>query len=128
MVAVVGLAASAAAGADTRTVNNDRLPAVQVVSVRRVFRNGEHNAFTDLCRFRGQFRLTFRSCPDGHMVHPTASVIILRSVDGLKWEEAHRFRIEQRDPRDPHFLIFQDKLFWPAQRGVKEICNTCSVD
>ena len=51
-------------------------PAVTVSDIRRVFHNGEHNAFTDLCRFRDQLYLTFRSCPDGHMVHPTASVII----------------------------------------------------
>jgi hypothetical protein len=86
-------------------------PQVTVSSVRRVFHNGEHNAFTDLCRYRGQLYLTFRSCPDGHMVHPTASVIVLRSRDGEKWDEVHRFRVEQRDTRDPHFLIFQDRLF-----------------
>ena len=86
-------------------------PKVTVSSVRRVFHNGEHNAFTDLCRFRGQLYLTFRSCPDGHMVHPTASIIVLRSPDGQKWEQVHRFRVEQRDTRDPHFLVFQDKLF-----------------
>jgi hypothetical protein len=111
MVAVTGLAANAAAATDTRAVNNGRLPAVKVVAVRRVFHNGEHNAFADLCRFRGQLWLTFRSCPDGHMVHPTASVIILRSADGVKWDEAHRLRVERRDTRDPYFLIFQDKLF-----------------
>jgi hypothetical protein len=104
-VAGQGLAAGAGA------LDEAKLPAVKVVSVRRVFHNGEHNAFTDLCRFRGQLWLTFRSCPDGHMVHPTSSVIILRSADGAKWEEAHRFRVEKRDTRDPHFLVFQDKLF-----------------
>ena len=86
-------------------------PRVTVSSVRRVFHNGEHNAFTDLCRFREQLYLTFRSCPDGHMVHPTASIIILRSDDGVKWEQVHRFRVEQRDTRDPHFLVFKGKLF-----------------
>ncbi|MBI2948049.1 MAG: arylsulfatase [Verrucomicrobia bacterium] len=86
-------------------------PTVTVSSVRRVFHNGEHNAFTDLCQFRGQLYLTFRSCPDGHMVHPTASIIVLRSADGAKWDEVHRFRVEQRDTRDPHFLVFGDKLF-----------------
>lgn len=55
----------------------DASPQVAVGNIRRVFHNGEHNAFTDLCRFY----LTFRSCPDGHMVNPTASVIILRSAD-----------------------------------------------
>jgi hypothetical protein len=47
-------------------------PQVTVSNVHRVFWNGEHNAFTDLCRFRGQLYLTFRSCPEGHMVHPSA--------------------------------------------------------
>ena len=103
--------ARAAGGADAPAVNENPPPAVKVVSVRRVFQDGGHDAFTDLCRFRGQLWLVFRSCPDGHMVHPTASIVVLRSVDGLAWEEAHRFRVERRDTRDPHFLVFQDKLF-----------------
>jgi hypothetical protein len=86
-------------------------PQVVVKSLRRVFHNGEHNAFTDMVRFRGQLYLTFRSCPDGHMVHPTASTIVLRSKDGKDWEQVHRFRVELRDTRDPHFLVFRDRLF-----------------
>lgn len=107
IAAVLVVLGHLAAGADIRAVNNDKAPTVKVVSVRRVFHNGEHNAFTDLCRFRGQFWLAFRSCPDGHMVHPRASVIVLRSADGMKWEEAHRFHAERRDTRDPH-LIWQN--------------------
>ena len=60
-------------------------PSVHVSNIRRVFHNGEHNAFTDLVRFRDQFYLAFRSCPGGHNVHPTASIIILASSDGAKW-------------------------------------------
>lgn len=56
----------------------EELPKVNVVSVRRVFHNGEHNAFTDMCRFEGRFYLTFRSCPDGHGVYPTSSIIVLQ--------------------------------------------------
>ncbi len=93
------------------SVAEANLPQVTVSSVRRVFHNGEHNAFTDLCRYRGQLYLAFRSCPDGHMVHPTASIIVLSSPDGAKWEQVHRFRVEQRDTRDPHLLVFRDKLF-----------------
>jgi len=88
-----------------------KLPAVKVVSVKRVFNNGEHNAFTDLCRFNGLYYLTFRSCPDGHMIYPTSSIIILFSKDGVKWEQSFRFHVPERDTRDPHFLIFKDKLF-----------------
>ena len=87
-------------------------PGVTVSNLRRVFHNGEHNAFTDLCRFHDQLYLTFRSCPDGHMVHPTASTIILRSKDdGATWEQVHRFSVKDRDTRDPHFLVFRDRLF-----------------
>ncbi|MBN2128958.1 MAG: hypothetical protein JW741_05650, partial [Sedimentisphaerales bacterium] len=87
------------------------VPGVRVGNVRRVFHNGEHNAFTDLIRFGDTFYLTFRSCPDGHMVHPTASIIILASPDARQWRQVHRFSVAKRDTRDPHFLAFQDKLF-----------------
>jgi hypothetical protein len=87
------------------------LPEVKVTNVRRVFHNGQHNAFTDLVRFRGSFYLTFRSCPDGHMVHPTSSIIILSSKDTKQWKQVHQFSVEKRDIRDPHFLIFKEKLF-----------------
>ena len=79
--------------------------------MRRVFHNGEHDAFTDLCRFQGRFYLTFRSCPDGHAVNPTASIIVLASDDATTWEQVHRFHVAKRDTRDPHFLIFHETLF-----------------
>jgi len=87
------------------------VPQVTVSNVRRVFDNGEHNAFTDLVRFRGRYYLTFRSCPDGHAVHPTASVIILTSADLKSWKPVHRFQVKHRDTRDPHFLVFKERLF-----------------
>ena len=87
-------------------------PQVTVGNIHRAFHNGEHNAFTDLCRFHDRLYLTFRSCPDGHMVHPTASTIIMCSRDeGVTWEQVHRFSVKDRDTRDPHFLVFHDRLF-----------------
>ncbi len=87
------------------------LPKIEVVSVRKAFDNGEHNAFTDLCRFQGRYYLTFRTCPDGHGVHPTSSILVLSSEDTITWNEVHRFNVPRRDVRDPHFLIFANKLF-----------------
>lgn len=87
------------------------LPRVEIASVERAFSNGEHNAFTDLCFFREKYYLTFRSCPDGHMVHPTSSIIILSSEDTRSWKKVFQFHVEKRDTRDPHFLIFKEKLF-----------------
>lgn len=86
-------------------------PEVAVNDVRRVFHNGEHNAFTDLIRWQGRFWLTFRSCPDGHMVHPTSSILVLSSADTHEWRGEHRFSVPLRDTRDPHFLAFKGKLF-----------------
>lgn len=86
-------------------------PKVEVSNIRRVFHNGEHNAFTDLIEWRDRYWLTFRSCPDGHMVHPTASIIILSSTDLKEWRKEHQFSVAKRDTRDPHFLSFKDKLF-----------------
>ncbi len=102
----VGIVHRPAAAADSQSP-----PKVEVVSVRRVFHNGEHNAFTDLVQFRNRFYLTFRSCPDGHMVHPTASIIVLASDDAKDWTQVHQFRVPLRDTRDPHFLVFNDRLF-----------------
>ncbi len=89
----------------------DQTPAVRVSNIRRVFHNGEHNAFTDLVRFADRYYLTFRSCPDGHGVNPTASIVILASDDLQRWDQVHRFHVAGRDTRDPHFLVFRDRLF-----------------
>lgn len=90
---------------------DEALPEIDVINVRRVFDNGEHNAFTDMIRWRGRFWLTFRSCPDGHMVHSTASILVLSSDDGKTWDTVHQFSVLLRDTRDPHFLEFRGKLF-----------------
>jgi hypothetical protein len=86
-------------------------PAVRVTNIRRAFHNGEHNAFTDLVRFKDRLYLTFRSCPDGHMVFPSSSIIVLASDDGYGWKQVHRFSVPKRDTRDPHFVVFRDRLF-----------------
>lgn len=90
---------------------SEALPRVRVENVRRVFWNGEHNAFTDLIRWREHFYLAFRSCPEGHMQHTSARIIVLRSADAKTWRPVYEFSVPERDPRDPHFLAFKGKLF-----------------
>ena len=109
--AIVAAAAALFSWSQAAQPVNPELPKVRVESVRRVSHNGEHNAFTDLVRYQGKFYLTFRSCPDGHMVHPTSSILVLSSEDGREWEQVHRFSVAKRDVRDPHFLVFKEKLF-----------------
>ena len=111
LLALAGAGGLVPALARTREAGSTTPPRVVVESVRRIFHNGEHNAFTDLTRFRDRVYLTFRSCPDGHMVHHTASVVVLRLEPDGSWKQVHRFSVKDRDTRDPHFLVFQGKLF-----------------
>lgn len=83
---------------------------LRVERVRQGFHNGEHNAFTDLVRFRDRYYLTFRSCPEGHMLFPSSRILVLESENGEEWREVHRFGVAKRDVRDPHFVVFQGKL------------------
>ncbi|MEZ5402464.1 MAG: sialidase family protein [Bryobacteraceae bacterium] len=85
--------------------------AVKVASVRRAFHNGEHNAFTDMVRFSGRMYLTFRTCPEGHMLFPSSRILVLESENGHEWRQVHEFGVPKRDVRDPHFLVFRDRLF-----------------
>lgn len=84
---------------------------LRVTNVRLVYDDGQHNAFTDLIEYQGSYYLVFRSCPDGHMVHPSAKIVILRSKDLRNWKPVHEFQVAKRDTRDPHFLAFDDRLF-----------------
>jgi hypothetical protein len=36
---------------------------------------------------------------------------VLESDDTKTWRQTHRFHVFKRDTRDPHFLVFDDKLF-----------------
>tara|TARA_R110002111_G_scaffold227346_1_gene288871 strand:+ start:142129 stop:143202 length:1074 start_codon:yes stop_codon:yes gene_type:complete len=87
------------------------LPEVEITNVRKVFDNGEHNAFTDMIEFQGKYYLTFRTCPGGHMLFPTSRILVLQSDDAKTWKQVEEFSVPRRDVRDPHFLIFKDKLF-----------------
>lgn len=87
------------------------MASIRVDRVRQVFNDGNHNAFTDLCRYNGALYLTFRSCPDGHMLFTSSQILVLKSNDGGHWQEICRFNVADRDVRDPHFLVFEGKLF-----------------
>ncbi len=84
---------------------------IKILKVEKVFDDDNHDAFTDICRFNNRFFLTFRSCPDGHGVHPTSKIVVLTSDDGEDWKTVFTFSVRHRDTRDPHFLVFRKRLF-----------------
>ncbi len=101
---------------------------VRVDAVRTAYSDGNHNAFTDLCKFKGSYYLTFRNCPDGHMLFTTSRVLVLKSADTVSWEEVCAFNVPARDVRDPHFLIFKDKLFVLAGTWLVDPDDSHHVD
>jgi lysophospholipase L1-like esterase len=73
----------------------------------------KHNAFTDLTFFDGQFYLAFRNGA-GHCPPPPPSgrVIVLRSSDGIFWEQEAILRVPGVEHQaDPKFLQVDDRLF-----------------
>ena len=70
---------------------------LRVESIRRIFDDGSHNAFTDLCRFRDRLWLIFRSCPDGHMIFRTSRICVMSSADeGESWQHEFDFSAPDR--------------------------------
>jgi hypothetical protein len=98
------------------------MSSIAIEKVGRIYSDGNHNAFTDLCRFKDRYYLTFRSCPDGHMMFPSSQIVVFGSDDTTSWDRCFSFATEGRDVRDPHFLVFNESLFvfsgtWPLKLG-----------
>ena len=89
---------------------------VKPTSVEKLVANGKHNAFTALVKWKDQYWLAFRQA-DAHN-SKTGDLVVMRSSDGRKWEEAKRVDILP-DDRDPQFVATADKLFLydPALKG-----------
>jgi len=72
----------------------------KIVSVERIWDRGEHNAFTDLIRFRDRWWCTFREAHDhGGSI---GQVRVIVSDDGQQWTSAAllaRVGIDLRDPK-----------------------------
>lgn len=81
---------------------------VQPKEVRKIVADGKHNAFTTLARFRDQYWLAFRAAKDHNS--SDGDIVVLRSGDSQKWEEAFRLNAAA-DDRDPQFLATEKRLF-----------------
>ncbi len=92
-------------------VRAEEMPNVSVTDVRRITHDEDHNAFTDLTWFRGHIYLTYRTCPDGHNVFDSSSIVVKRSTEGVDWETVATFSVRDRDVRDPHFVVLEDSLY-----------------
>lgn len=78
----------------------------KLISVRKIWDQGNHNAFTDLVRFKDKWYCTFREA-DGH-VGGDGQLRVLESADGDVWTSAALLSEEGIDLRDPKLSITPD--------------------
>ena len=76
--------------------------APELISVRRIWNAGPHNAFTDLVRHGDAWFCVFRE-GQGH-VSPDGAVQVLTSKDGETWTSAARLTSPRGDLRDPKIV------------------------
>lgn len=84
----------------------DPLPAEEqptIVSVKRIWDQGNHNAFTDLIRFQGKWLCSFREATDHGSNDGT--IRIIASSDGNQWSSVGRLVEKGTDLRDPKLSI-----------------------
>ena len=84
------------------------LPAAepQLMSVERIWDRGEHNAFTDLVRYRDRWWCTFREA----QAHGASigKVRVIVSTAGHKWDSAALLELDGVDLRDPKLSVMPD--------------------
>lgn len=80
--------------------------APQIVSVKKIWDEAKHNAFTDLIRFSDKWFCSFREST-AH-VGGNGKLRVLVSSDGEKWESAALLSEEGIDLRDPKLSITPD--------------------
>lgn len=78
----------------------------ELVTAKRIWDAGKHNAFTDLIRWRDRFWCTFREA-EGH-VGGEGEIRVLVSADGDTWESAALVAETGIDLRDPKFSVTPD--------------------
>jgi len=80
----------------------------RLVKLIKVYDKAPHNAFTDIALFKGYYYIVFR----GGSAHSSydGRIIVVRSKDLTTWEEVARLSTRY-DDRDPHLLVFENRLF-----------------
>lgn len=84
-------------------IGQAQTPKLKLLSVKKIWDQGEHNAFTDLIRFRNRWFCIFRegkAHADGE-----GKLRVLTSPDGETWESATLIDLPGRDLRDAKLSI-----------------------
>lgn len=79
---------------------------LRILEVRKIWDQGEHNAFTDLVRWHDRWWCTFREAADH--VGGDGAIRVLESTDGKTWTSAAYVTEKDVDLRDPKFSVTPD--------------------
>lgn len=78
----------------------------EIVSVKKIWDRGAHNAFTDLLRWHGRWWCVFREA-EAH-VGGDGAIRVLESADGETWTSAAALAEKDIDLRDPKLSVTPD--------------------
>lgn len=87
------------------------------IHVIKIWNRGEHNAFTDLIRFKNKFYCSFREA-NSHVGGNGGKVRILSSADGEKWQSVALLKIDSIDLRDPKLSVTPDNKIMVIMAGA----------
>jgi hypothetical protein len=94
----------------------------KIVSVKKIWDRGEHNAFTDLIRFRDRWWCTFREAKAHGKSLGKVRVIV--SEDGDNWTSAALVEQAGIDLRDPKLSIMPDGRLMLIMGGIVYTAGT----
>jgi hypothetical protein len=97
-------------------MQNEDFAKASLIDLQRIWDYAEHNAMTDLIRFRNRWFCTFRE--GNNHVSPDGKIRILISDDGSCWNSAALLNVPDRDMRDPKLSMTPSGCL---------MLNTCAV-
>src|SRR6266496_6534736 len=80
--------------------------AFEMISVKKIWSESKHNAFTDLIRFQNKWFCTFREAESHLSGH--GKIRVLSSVEGEQWDSLSLLAEPGVDLRDPKLSITPD--------------------
>ena len=97
---------------------------IEQIEVHKIWKQGTHNAFTDLIRFDGRWFCVFRES-SGHREWDGA-LRILTSADGVTWSTAASIHCPApfQDLRDPQLSIAPDNMLMLNAAAYRPVCQS----
>lgn len=101
------------------TAQAEAVQARDTIQITKIWDAGQHNAFTDLIRFKNRFYCSFRE-GSGHAGGDGngGKVRILTSKDGKKWQSVALLEVVGVDLRDPKLSVTPDNKIMVIMAGA----------